>query len=956
MNASSLPAAQCLAFTRRSRVARACLSLLVLVLPGLLRGAPVTETLVEFVSGPINPQASLTRGPDGNFYGTTQQGGASNYGTVFRMASAGALTTLAEFSGSNGASRGIAPSAALALGPDGNFYGTTRTGGLFGGGTVFRMTPAGALATLVDFTGNGAINRGSGPSAGLLLGPDGNFYGTTYAGGANSNGTVFRMTSAGVLTTLVDFAFAGGTTNRGEHPEAALVLGADGNFYGTTYGGGAGAYGTVFRMTLAGTLTTLVEFTGTGGATRGMYPRGALALGPDGNFYGTTFLGGANSNGTVFRMTPAGGLTTLVDFTFNGATNRGSNPQAGLTLGADGNFYGSTYQGGASNYGTIFRLTPAGAMTTLVDFAATGGANPPTALTLGPDGNLYGVTSSTAFRLTSTGVLTTLVTFTSDGTATNGVRGLNPDAGLILGADGSFYGTTTYGGAGGSGTIFRITPAGSLSTLVEFTGVGGMNRGSRPISRLVQGADGNFYGTTQQGGVNNAGTVFRLTPAGTLTTLVDFTYSGTSNRGAGPRAGLISGPGGDFYGTTAEGGANGYGTVFRLTPAGALTTLVEFTFDGASNRGANPYAPLALGTDGNLYGTTFHGGTGNGTVFRLTSAGVLATLVEFTYNGVLNCGAAPAAGLVLGPAGNFYGTTYGGGAYDSGTAFSMTPAGTLTTLVDFANDGKGNRGALPSGALTPGPDGNFYGATIVGGASSYGTIFRLTPTGELATLVDFTGKSGASRGNGPLDSPTLGPDGNFYGTTDQGGASNNGTIYRLRFGPSPSTSPASALLPASAILNGTINPNGAASTAFFEYGTAPNALTGSTAVQNIPAGSGPVPVSASVSGLAEGTIYYFRLRAENAEQFQPQRGATLAFVAGGSSSNLVDITTETGGKRLRWRGIAGRTYQIQSADTLAGPWQTFPGSVTASAGGIIEYLDATPSLPPERFYRTALAP
>jgi uncharacterized repeat protein (TIGR03803 family) len=283
-----------------------------------------------------NPVAALTLGNDGNFYGTTEDGGNSGCGTVFKVTTNGTLTTLFSFTRNNGVYPRAFPEAALTLGNDGNFYGTTPSGGSSGLGNVF--TTYGGFTALVSF----ANTNGENPSA-LTLGNDGNFYGTTYGGGSNNIGTVFKVTTNGTLTTLVSF--------KGSYlayPQAGLTLGTDGNFYGTTYGGGSSIYyGTVFKVTTNGTLTTLSSFSGTNGAN----PEAALTLGTDGNFYGTTYGGGSNNIGTVFKVTTNGALTTLISF--NGSN--GGYPRAALTLGNDGNFYGTT-SGGSSSGGTVFRL------------------------------------------------------------------------------------------------------------------------------------------------------------------------------------------------------------------------------------------------------------------------------------------------------------------------------------------------------------------------------------------------------------------------------------------------------------------------------------------------------------------------------------------------------------------------------------------------------------------------
>ena len=343
--------------------------------------------------------------------------------------------------------------------------------------------------TLCSF---GSTNGWS-PYAAPTLGNDGNFYGTTYAGGSSGFGTVFKVTTSGALTTLVSFS-----SSTGMYPEAALALGNDGNFYGTTYAGGSSGQGTVFRVTTGGTLTNLVSFSGANGAN----PIGGLTLGSDGNFYGTTVNGGSG-NGTVFKVTTVGALTTVASFNIA----NGASPNASLTLGKDGNFYGTAYAGG-SGYGTVFRVTPSGTLTNLVSFNLGNGAAPYAALTLGTDGNFYGTTSAggtsglgTVFKVTTNGALTTLFSF-------SGSNGSNPRAGLTLGNDGNFYGTTEQDQSGGYGTVFRVTPSGTLTNLLSFNG----NNGTDPKAGLTLGNEGNFYGTTWGGGNGNYGygTVFTL--------------------------------------------------------------------------------------------------------------------------------------------------------------------------------------------------------------------------------------------------------------------------------------------------------------------------------------------------------------------------------------------------------------------------------------------------------------
>jgi uncharacterized repeat protein (TIGR03803 family) len=350
-----------------------------------------------------------------------------------------------------------------------------------------------SIQSIYSFTDG---NDGANPYAGLTLGPDGNFYGTASKGGSGGNGTVFRVTTNGVLTPI--YSFTGG--NGGANPYAALTLGPDGNFYGTT-SGGTSSHGTVFRVATNGDVSPLYSFIG---GISGASPYAALTLAPRGNFYGTT-EGGTNGNGTVFQMATNGGLTPLYSFT--GGIG-GANPYGALALGPDGNFYGTTEGGGGLGAGTVFRVATNGGVAPIYSFTdGNDGANPYAALALGPDGNFYGVASGggssgkgTIFQVTTNGVLTPLYSFTG------GNDGANPHA-LMLGLYGNFYGTTSKGGSSGNGTVFRVTMNGAFTPLYSF--LGGIN-GADPIAGLTLGPDGNLYGTTFEGGSDGVGVIYRL--------------------------------------------------------------------------------------------------------------------------------------------------------------------------------------------------------------------------------------------------------------------------------------------------------------------------------------------------------------------------------------------------------------------------------------------------------------
>ena len=438
-------------------------------------------------------------------------------------ASAQTLTTLWQFNGTDGSY----PNGGLVQGSDGNFYGTTEYGGTndydppnyeYGEGTVLKITTQGTLTTLWQF--GSSPTDGKYPTAGLVQGSDGYFYGTTYEGGTNGlpygEGTVFRISSAGTLTTLWQF---GSSPTDGKYPTAGLVQGSDGYFYGTTWQGGTNNEGTVFKITTQGTLTTLHQFGS--GPIDGVLPEAGLVEGSDGYFYGTTYYG-VSSTGVVFRISSAGTLTTL--YQFGSSPTDGRAPWAGLMQGSDGYFYGTTYRGGTN-------------------FIVYNG---------------YADYLGTVFKITSQGTLTTLWQFGSSPT-----DGEEPAAGLVQGSDGYFYGTTYFGGTNYDGVVFRISSAGALTTLWQFGG--SPTDGTAPFAGLVQGSDGYFYGTTTYGGTNNlpygAGTVFRISSAGTLTTLWQFGSSPTD--GKYPIAGLVQGSDGYFYGTTWQGGTNNEGVVFQ---------------------------------------------------------------------------------------------------------------------------------------------------------------------------------------------------------------------------------------------------------------------------------------------------------------------------------------------------------------------------------------------------------
>jgi uncharacterized repeat protein (TIGR03803 family) len=368
-------------------------------------------------------------------------------------------------------------------------------------------------------------------------------------------------------------------------------------------------------------------------------------------------------------------------------------------------------------------------------------------------------------------VVTNLHTFT--GAADDGDR---PFAALIQASDGYFYGTTEYG-AGGVGTVFRITADGTYTNLFSFaSGAFGVN-GWQPLGGLVQGSDGNFYGTTSMKGTNgcSCGTVFRISSSGSYATI--YYFGNNLNDGTYPRGSMLKGPDGNFYGTTTSGGVYGGGVVFRITPSGAYTNLYSFRVSGGD--GWQPVDGLAQATDGNFYGTTLKGGSNSfGTVFRISPNGAYTNLHSFAGGAAYgnNDGRSPIGAVVQGPDGNFYGTTSGGGTNinSTGVVFRMTPGGVCTTLYTFRDSPDG---ANPQTRLVLGSDGNFYGTTVGGGVSNVnanGTLFRISPSGQYTNFYSF----GAPGSGGPQGALVQGSDGNFYGTTYLDGTL-AGTVFKV---------------------------------------------------------------------------------------------------------------------------------------------------------------------------------
>ena len=508
---------------RRSRRRFVTLGWMIFVFAGLFCSVPLpllhaqTYTPLHFFSaaegGAESYPAVLAQGRDGNLYGTTAGGGGSNCcGSVFRMTPSGTLTIIYNFSGPDGQD----PRGGLTLGTDGNFYGTTEYGGTHSIGTIFQITPTGTLKTLYNFTGS---TDGDYPLTAPVQGKNGAFYGVTFYG------RTYSITSSGTFKALPG-SIVGPSYG-------ALLLANDGNFYGTSLGGGS--YGSVFRLSASGAVTTIYKFDNTHGAS----PYGTLVQGSDGFLYGTTEYGGTATNaaGVVFKLSTKGQITVLHSFDGSGSTD-GFNLFAGLVAASDGNRYGTTAAGPNSpGYGVLFRISESGAYSIFHDFDGTQGESPYPTPMQHTNGLVYGITAAStagggvvysynnslakfASLMTTSGTAGQTVEILGTGlTGTTAVRFGGGSASFTVVSDTDM--TAVIPANGTSGFVTVTTPGGTLNSNKTFAitpVISSLTPASGPVGTTVTITGTGFVGATQVtfGGVK--ATSFTVNSGGTKTT------------------------------------------------------------------------------------------------------------------------------------------------------------------------------------------------------------------------------------------------------------------------------------------------------------------------------------------------------------------------------------------------------------------------------------------------------
>jgi len=830
----------------------------VLILPAALRAQSciTPQYVAGFENDPHDPVRSIPiHGSDGALYFTTNKGGWADDGALVKLMPDGTRITLVNFDRLNkdrtpqAEPIGYLPETGVIEGPDGALYGTTQNGGnsTIGVSTVFRCTKAGVYTTLGYLPGGGGVT----PSR-LTLGSDGNFYGVTTFGGTG-NGMLFRVVpnSPGVytsctITVVKQFTgpAAGITELEGRYPKGPLVERTDSGtatLYGVLAESGTTvpSTGRVFRFALphGSTPITLVNVGRLTGV--GSLPEAGLTKTPDGVLYGTVSTS-ASGRGAVYRINAAFNIATVLDFS-NTFFDPGYAPNTPVLVGSDGFLYG----GNSSDGGHIWRMGTEGQDARPI-WSFSGGVGgdgeDATGLVQRPDGSIWGLTAAgglegrgTLFSLTGSGRNWGHTVVWRMGLRVVAAEGAYPVGGLV--SDGSLlYGTTEQGGSldnngNGYGTIFSVNfTTGQKTTLFSFRNAPGAP-GFWPRATLLRRADGWFYGTTSAGGQAPfaGGTVFKWRPAAGInpmqfTTLAQFnglSASGLYAAGSEPESALCDGGDGYLYGTTKAGGANGFGTIYRIPLAGgALQTLVQFTGVGGSAPGKQPIGGLVrrdASGQSLLWGATYGGGATQdyGTVYSYNMvSGAFTLRHNFTDN--VNgygpqCTLLPHKGLL-------YGTCKFGGGGGMGTVWTINPVTHALTLVHtFNRIGPPARFAsYPLAGLTVGPDGALYGTTSESYGhfqpGNYGNLFRISSTGLYSQIGTFTGfpapLTPSLAGENPQHhAMCLGPDGMLYGTARTGGPG-FGSIFRINPGPLVYSYTPRVISTSSVTATGFINPNG----------------------------------------------------------------------------------------------------------------------------------------------------
>lgn len=790
-----------------------------------------------------DPYGPVVFDSKGNLYGTTNGGGAYGQGAVYELSpgSGGVWTEQLIYSFKGGVADGASPRrGGLVFDSKGNLYGTTFNGGANGSspfdGTVFELSPGSGGTWTEKIIYNFGVNSSDGinPVSGVTFDATGNLYGTTDNGGVYNYGTVYELSpgAGGTWTETVLHSFDVNAVD-GANPLAGVIIDSQGNLYGTTQIGGSygngNHLGTVYELSHAGGIWTeqiLYSFTGNAnGTTDGVTPVGNLIFDAAGNLYGTTFAGGVAiaSEGTVFELSRAGGTwTERILYAFNSALSDGHSPECSLVFDAAGNLYGTTSAGGsnsAGQYGTVFKL--ANIVTASPQFSPPGGAyssGQSVKITDASAGAIiyYSINGGSPTQYTAAISVSSSETISAYA-LTNGLPQSQPSVANYQ--IGTVAATPVFTPPAGTYTVAQavsITDAAPASTIYFTTnGSTPTTSSTKYTSPIAVSASETIKAIAVATGYSESAvgsaayTITQVTPPQEK---LLYSFGAITNDGGVPYSSLIFDTKGNLYGTTEFGGPNDIaygqktvsaGTVFELTPGtgAAWTETILYNFGASSTDAALPVAGLTMDSKGNLYGTTFAGGTcGLGTVFELlpASGGKWTEQILHNFGCSLTDGEVPDAPLIFDSKGNLFGTTEAGGAYDTtwggasngfGTVFELSPGTggtwTETVLYSFSYLSQVD-GYYPVAPLVLDSKGNLYGTTMDGGVGwdleGGGSVFELSPAGSAwseKVLYSFPG--GATFGYRLVGGVVLDAAGNIYGTAAAGGNGYglDGTAFEL---------------------------------------------------------------------------------------------------------------------------------------------------------------------------------
>lgn len=826
-----------------------------------------------FSAGIVDFRNGLVAGPGGNYYGVSESGGRFGHGTLFEVTPAGATTIKASFGEPETGSRGRRPIGQLVYDGSTYFYGVTASGGRFGEGTVFRATTAGVIETLVDFSGTGGAAPGIEPITGLTFGTDGNLYGALDGGPLDKGPGIYRVSTDGRYQFLSEYiADAGGRF--GHAGISPMLARPDGTLLGVSSDRGTSGNGLIYRVNADGTVTKLFSFTGNGGALPGANPYGQPIAAPDGTIYGI----GQSQNGVqtgnagfIWKIDPAGTASILAIFGFDTGPN---SPRAPLAFDTNGDLLVACSGGGTGGRGGVFRVTPAGAVTVVSQFDGSSGETVAGYLLFGllPESstNFLTATNDEIVRVPVPGAVDVIALTTPD--AGTGL-GVAPNSAPVFTSGGTLNALTVSGGQYFRGTVVKYPPAGAVSLLAALPADSSTNNGR--TSSLALDLSNNVLITDQFGGGNGLGRILQITQAGVLTTRAIFTDTSSSSSIFHPVEGLAFDGSSSFFGlgySFTDGGdgpdaISAYrlsgSTITRINPASGVPLI------GSSNdRFSGPLVPFG---DGQHYLGVLEQDNGPGKIFRLGMGGNVVTLHNFSGSpsGSVN----PIGPVLAEPGGSFLVPAVSANNEDIATIVRITNTGKATKIGQLNEPFVGEHLLAP---LARDSQGRIYGVT------EGDVLYRVETDGTTRVLYRFPVDTSADNsGSRPSAGLTFNPaDGAIYGVTSAGGPSGGGTIFKIFTAPQAagSTQLATNVLANSTTLVGQLANNGYNVEYWFSYGTDSLNLDNESARLFSGGFHGTQSLTQAIAGLKGHRTYYVQFRA------RVGFGADALDVTGASSS------------------------------------------------------------------------